>query len=227
MNPRKARLLAVLVVLGLALLAILLSVLGVLAHDNYAVPFADSFRFLQERTWQVLGIVAFVLALIVFVLIALRPGLVFEVKEVTPRTLKPQLHIRCRNCSTVARIADTGERPLHHFCPTCGNTGEYAGPESGERGFIYTRIEMKLGCTRCNTTFRIPEPLVRPLYTECPNCHAKGVLRQNQRPQDAMEVPIRCTKCGQGFHVYDVKSQWSSEFPCPNCGTVNPLPMPQ
>ena len=227
MTPRKARLTTVFVVLGAALLLILLSVLGQLAHDNYAVPFSDSFRFFQEVTWRALGIGAFALALVIFVILALRPGFLFQIQEVTTRTLKPQLHIRCKTCGTVSRMEDTGERPLLHFCPKCGNTGEFAGPETGEKGFIYTRIEMKLGCTRCNTTFRIPEPLVRPLFTECPNCHAKGVLRENQRPQDAMEVPIRCLKCGQGFHVYDVRSQWSSEFPCPSCGTVNPLPMPQ
>ncbi|HEX9817072.1 MAG TPA: hypothetical protein VGB18_08835 [Candidatus Thermoplasmatota archaeon] len=41
-----------------------------------------------------------------------------------------------------------------------------------------------------------------------------------------MEVPIRCIQCGTGFHVYDVKSQWSSEFPCPDCGTINAMPLP-
>lgn len=227
MNRRSARLTVVLVVLALALLLILLSVLGQLAHDDYAVPFSDSLTFFQELTWQLLGVFAFLVALVIFIVIAAKPGLVFQVQEVTPRTLKPQLHIRCRDCGTVARIEDNGERPLSHFCPKCGNTGQYAGPEAGEKGFIYTRIEMKIGCTRCHTTFRVPEPLVRPLFTECPNCHAQGVLRENQRPQDAMEVPVRCAKCGSGFHVYDVKSQWTSEFPCPSCGHANPLPMPQ
>jgi len=60
---------------------------------------------------------------------------------------------------------------------------------------------MKLDCTRCKTTFRIPEPLVRPLYTECPNCLAQGVVREKQRPQDAMEGSIRRIKYGKGFHV--------------------------
>jgi Zn finger protein HypA/HybF involved in hydrogenase expression len=214
----------VLLVLAGALTMILLAVLGQLAHDNFAVPFADQFRFFQLRSWQIGGIAAFLIALVVFVVVALRPSLIFQVKEVTPRTMKPELHVRCRNCSTVSRVEDTGQRPLDHFCPKCGQTGEYAGPESGEKGFIYTRIEMKLGCTRCNTTFRIPEPLVRPLFTQCPNCGSQGVLRENQRPQDAVEVPLRCARCGSGYHVYDVTSQWSPEFPCPKCGHVNPMP---
>jgi predicted RNA-binding Zn-ribbon protein involved in translation (DUF1610 family) len=212
--------------LVVAILLIVLAVLAQLAHNNYAVPLEGTLLALSAATWAIIGVAAFIVALIILIVIAMKPSLIFEIQEVTPRTLKPQLHIRCRQCQTVSRMVDTGERPLNHFCPKCGTQGAYGGPEAGEKGFVYTRIEVKLGCTRCHTTFRIPEPLVRPLFAECPNCHAKGVLSEKQRPQDALEVPIRCVHCGEGFHVYDIKSQWTSQFPCPKCGTVNAMPTP-
>jgi predicted nucleic acid-binding Zn-ribbon protein len=37
----------------------------------------------------------------------------------TVRTLK----LRCKNCSTVFTLRDTGERPLYHECPGCKATG--------------------------------------------------------------------------------------------------------
>lgn len=223
---RGTRLALILTVLVAALILIVLAVLAELARNDFAVWFGDRLTYFQQTTWRVVGVLAFLLALTLFLLLSFKRGLLFQVQDLTERTLQPQLHIRCRSCGTVDRLEDTGARPLQHFCPKCGQTGEYAGPETGEKDFIYTRVEMKLGCTRCHTTFRIPEPLVRPLYTRCPNCGAAGIVRENQRAEEATEVPLQCAQCGNAFQVYEAAGHLAAEFPCPVCGGINPLPLP-
>ena len=210
----------------LAALMFVFIVLAELANSNVSVWGSAFFISQSIWTWRFIGIGLFLLFVGLELFLLLYAGSWLKLVEITPEILGPQLHVRCRTCSVVHWVTDTGDRPLFHFCPKCGQEGQYGGEAEHNKDFIYTRIEVKLGCKNCDTSFLVPDPMVRPLYAECPSCHAKGVLKENQRPKEAEEVHLACGSCGHTYDIYTIKGRWSGHFLCPHCKMDNEVPQP-
>lgn len=224
MNPRTAQKATIWTIIAVAVVLFILEILAHLAHADYAVPGAGFFTYFALATWRVFGAVAFVVFLIIILILFLNPARLIRLQELSPGQLGPQLHVRCRHCSVVHWVQDTGQRPLYHFCPECGVEGQYGDSEHGQKDFIYTQVEVKLGCRACGTSFLVPDPLVRPLHSECPNCGAAGVLKEDERPKEAEETELQCYSCGHVFHIYAIHGRWSGRFKCPHCQTENQVP---
>jgi predicted RNA-binding Zn-ribbon protein involved in translation (DUF1610 family) len=207
---------------ALAVVVFLVVLLANLAHTGRSVPLADLWVGISQGVWNAVGIGAFVVLLAVVLFVWLRPASLIDVEGLSPERTGPHLHVRCRECGVVQWLQDTGERPLTHFCPNCGNQGEY-GEEGTASDFLYSEVEVKLGCTSCNTSFTHPEPFERPLYTKCPNCGAFGVIRSGARTQEAVEAPVTCAECGYGFHSYTVRDAMGAAATCPKCGHRTPV----
>jgi Zn finger protein HypA/HybF involved in hydrogenase expression len=216
-NPRQRQRWVVIGVIAAAVILFLMVVAAHYAHASYAVWGSSFFLSVPLTVWRVIGVIAFLTLIAIEIYIYFNPALWIRVVSPSPRVTGPQLHVRCKTCEVVHWIEDEGRRPIEHTCPSCGTTGSYGGPERGEKDFLYTKVEIKLGCTRCNTAFTVPEPLVRPLYTNCPNCKAVGVLGQKARAVEAEEAQMQCPNCSHAFHVYGVKGEWHREFHCPRC----------
>lgn len=204
-----------------AALVFLFLLFAYLAHADRPAPFPDFFTALSLTVWNLIGVVAFLLLLGVIAWFYFFPGEILHVIEASPEKTGTHLHVRCGKCNLVDLVQDTGARPLEHFCPRCGQAGTYGDPEHPEHGFIYTQMEIKLGCRNCNTTFTIPEPLQRPLFARCPNCRAYGVLSERARVVQAIEIPITCVHCGHGFDVYAAEGGEPDVVPCPRCGAAD------
>lgn len=223
---RKKRRYAIFGVMVAAVIVFLLVLGANFAHNNYAVWLDDFFLAIPLVVWNVLGILLFLAFLALEIVMVFFSELLFQVRGLSPDQTGTQLNVRCQACGVVHWVEDTGDRPLNHFCPHCGQQGEWGGPGRGNKDFIYTQVEVKIGCTNCHTTFLVPEPLVRPLWAQCPTCEKVGVLKEDQMPVDAEEVEITCHSCDHAYHVYAPRGQWDHHFLCPNCGQRNQAPEP-
>lgn len=197
------------------------------AHRNFDVWLDGVFLAVPLIVWNAIGIVGFVVFLVLEILMIFFSDRLFQVRGLAPDHTGTHLNVRCRSCGVVHWIEDTGERPISHFCPHCGSQGEWGGPGRGDKDFIYTQVEVKIGCTNCHTTFVIPEPLVRPLWAQCPTCEKVGVLKEGELPVEAEEVEIACSECSHAYHVYAPRGQWDHRFLCPSCGHENRAQEPE
>lgn len=224
---RAKRRYAIFGVMAAALIVFLLVLGANFAHNDYAVPLDDFFLAIPLIVWNVVGVILFIAFLVVEIMMVFFSELLFEVRGLSPDQTGTHLNVRCRDCGVVHWVEDTGERPMSHFCPNCGKQGQWGGPDRGNKDFIYTQVEVKIGCTNCHTTFLVPEPLVRPLWAQCPSCEKVGVLKEDQMPVDAEEVEITCTQCDHAYHVYAPRGEWDHRFVCPSCGKRNVAPEPE
>lgn len=223
MNPRQLQRLALGGLAALALVVLLVLVLAYYAHNGYDVALKDTFLAVSLTTWNTFGAIAFVVLVVAAIVVAWNPARGFGVLELAPDKTGPNLHVRCKSCGVVHWVEMKGEAPLKHFCPNCAQEGTYGEAGGDEEDFLYTQVEIKLGCRHCNSSFSYPEPLVRPLFVKCPNCGSHGVLGPEAKAVDAFEEELACPNCQYAFHAYEVPERGGpAHIACPRCETMIP-----
>lgn len=166
-NMEKVKKRAAAILTFLALLYFLWIIVVILKENEYILATTD--LFLSLREWAIIGILLY----LIFVIIEVYYYLSFPKKEKKVEGIKlvstVTKKVMCNNCNTVVAISDTGKRPLHYTCPSCGGEGVL-------RGTTAEGIRKMVACGNCKNIFELHDTGERPFIYRCPKCHYEDSL---------------------------------------------------
>jgi phage FluMu protein Com len=133
--------------------------------------------------WMPFDIWALVFAVLFFAIGGVVAMLVFSIPIASASGYaKGRLRqVQCQNCKAVFHMADSGERPLMHPCPSCRSLGFYDGQSEPvgkppEPELAKKIVQLALKCQSCTKNFKFTDSGVRPLEVSCPECSAVGTI---------------------------------------------------